>query len=305
MINDYVCSVSKNIKIISSEEFPRQFMSEASVDFDFLKTPLQIYDLDTTTEYIQIPTPLFRPDYNFIVHVTKGNTKQQIDNDIVSISENDVLFVKQGHITAMREIDQVITGHFILFEESVLNHILSKQELIQIFASNSVIKLPEETSVWLNSLFCLLAQEFRNENSNHEICYSLLQAALQKIITSNKNVNKTVNRCNEIAFNFKELVYSHHSQDKSVSFYADKLNISINYLNRCIKQTTGIAPKEWINNVSILQSQILLQDLTKDISEIAFELNYEDPSYFGRLFKKITGTTPSQYRISLTHDLSE
>lgn len=297
--------MSKTIKIISSEEFPRQFMSDASLDFDFLKTPLQIYDLNTTTEYIQIPTPLFRPDYNFIVHVTKGNAKQQVDNEVISITENDVLFVKQGHITAMKEIDQIITGHFILFEESVLNHILSKQELIQIFATNSVIKLPKKTSVWLNSLFCLLGQEFRDENSNIEICYSLMQGALQKIISLNKALNKAVHRGNEITFAFKELVYKYHSQDKSVSFYADKLKISVNYLNRCIKQTTGIAPKEWINNVSILQSQILLQDLTKDISEIAFELNYEDPSYFGRLFKKITGTTPSQYRSSLTHDLSE
>ncbi|MFH6945072.1 helix-turn-helix domain-containing protein [Flavobacterium sp. FlaQc-50] len=297
--------MGKNIKIISSEEFPRQFMSDASQDFDFLKTPLQIYDLNTTTEYLQIPTPLFRPDYNFIVHVTKGNAKQQVDNEVITITENDVLFVKQGHITAMKEIDQIITGHFILFEESVLNHILSKQELIQIFATNSVLKLPEETSVWLNSLFCLLSQEFRDENSNIEICYSLMQAAFQKIIFSNKELNKTVHRGNEITFSFKELVYKYHTENKSVTFYADKLKISVNYLNRCIKQTTGIAPKEWINNVSILQSQILLQDLTKDISEIAFALNYEDPSYFGRLFKKITGTTPSQYRNSLTHDLSE
>jgi AraC family transcriptional activator of pobA len=291
--------MSKTIKIISSEEFPKQFMSDAFLDFDFIKTPLRIHDLNTTTEYIQIPTPLFRPDYNSIVHVTKGNVKQQVDNEVVSITENDVLFVKQGHITAMKEIDQDITGHFILFEESVLNHILSKQELIQIFAANSVIKLPKETSVWLNSLFLLLGEEFRNENSNIEICYSLMQAAFQKIISSNKEGNKTVHRGNEITFSFKELVYKCHSQDKSVSFYADKLKISVNYLNRCIKETTGIAPKEWINNVSILQSQILLQDLTKDISEIAFELNYEDPSYFGRLFKKITGTTPSQYRNSL------
>jgi AraC family transcriptional activator of pobA len=297
--------MNKDIKIVSSEDFPSQFMTEASLDFDFLKTSIQIYDLNATTEYIKIPTPLYRPNYNSIVHITKGSVKQQIDNETKLITENDILFIKQGHITAIKEIDKDITGHFVLFEENILNHILSKQELIQIFASNAVIKLPKEISVWLNSLFCLLDQEFRNENSNLEICYSLMQAGLQKIISSNKDLGKTINRGSEITFTFKELVYKHHAHNKTVSFYAEKLNVSINYLNRSIKQTTGIAPKEWINNISILQSQILLQDLTKDISEIAFELNYEDPSYFGRLFKKITGTTPSQYRNSLMHDLSE
>ncbi|MCC9074451.1 AraC family transcriptional regulator [Flavobacterium sp. F-65] len=297
--------MNKDIKIVSSEDFPSQFMTEASLDFDFLKTSIQIYDLNATTEYIKIPTPLYRPNYNSIVHITKGSVKQQIDNETKLITENDILFIKQGHITAIKEIDKDITGHFVLFEENILNHILSKQELIQIFASNAVIKLPKEISVWLNSLFCLLDQEFRNENSNLEICYSLMQAGLQKIISSNKDLGKTINRGSEITFTFKELVYKYHAHNKTVSFYAEKLNVSINYLNRSIKQTTGIAPKEWINNISILQSQILLQDLTKDISEIAFELNYEDPSYFGRLFKKITGTTPSQYRNSLMHDLSE
>lgn len=297
--------MDKSIKIISSAEFPEQIMYDTSLNYDFLNTPLQIYDLETTTEFIQIPTPLFRPDYNFLVHITSGNSKQQVDNEVLSLTEDDVLFVKQGHITAMKEIDPLITGHFILFQENVLNHILSKQELIQIFSTNSVTKLPKETSIWLNSLFSLLVEEFRNQNSNMEICYSLMQAAFQKIISSNKELTKTVYRSLEITFSFKELVYNYHKQNKSVSFYADHLKISVNYLNRCIKQTTGIAPKEWINNVSILQSQILLQDLTRDISEIAFELNYEDPSYFGRLFKKITGTTPSAYRSSLRHDLSE
>ena len=84
-------------------------------------------------------------------------------------------------------------------------------------------------------------------------------------------------------FNFKELVYKNYLEHKSVLFYADALSVSENYLHRCIKETIGEGPKEWINKVNILQSQLLLQDLTKSISEIAFELNYGDPSYFGRL----------------------
>lgn len=297
--------MKKIIKTISSDNFPLECMTESSLEYDFLKTPLQIYDLNTTTEFLTIPTPLFRPDYNSIVHITHGNVKQQVNNELISITADDVLFVKQGHITSIKEVDPDITGYFILFEETVLNHILSKQELIQIFAINSVIKLPKETSIWLNSLCCLLNEEFRNTNSNIEICYSIMQAGFQKIIASNKELNMAMYRCNEITFSFKELVYKHHNENKTLLFYADKLNISVNYLNKCVKKTSGRGPKDWINNISILQSQILLQDLTKDISEIAFRLNYQDPSYFGRLFKKITGTTPSQYRNSIRQDLSE
>ncbi|WP_260255437.1 helix-turn-helix domain-containing protein, partial [Elizabethkingia anophelis] len=128
---------------------------------------------------------------------------------------------------------------------------------------------------------------------------------LQKIFTSAKELNKNMNRSAEITFNFKELVYKNYLEHKSVLFYANALSVSENYLHRCIKETIGEAPKEWINKVSILQSQLLLQDLTKSISEIAFELNYGDPSYFGRLFKKITGVTPSEYRTAFMQDLSD
>lgn len=114
-----------------------------------------------------------------------------------------------------------------------------------------------------------------------------------------------MNRSAEVTFNFKELVYKHYKEHPTISFYAAALSVSENYLHRCVRETIGESPKEWINKVSILQSQLLLQDLTKSISEIAFELNYGDPSYFGRLFKKITGVTPSEYRIAFTQDLSE
>lgn len=55
-------------------------------------------------------------------------------------------------------------------------------------------------------------------------------------------------------------------------------------------------PKQWINEISILHSQILLQDATRDIAGIAFEMKYKSPSYFTRLFKKVTGYSPSDYR---------
>ncbi|MDQ3534584.1 MAG: helix-turn-helix domain-containing protein, partial [Bacteroidota bacterium] len=65
------------------------------------------------------------------------------------------------------------------------------------------------------------------------------------------------------------------------------------------------APKQHINEVVIYNSKVLLQDFSKDISQVAFELNFSDASYFGRLFKQITKLTPSQYRNSIKQDLSE
>lgn len=293
------------IKRITPTDFRGQYMTEMSADFAILRTPIQIHDIAKTSGFIKVPTPLHRPEFNFIVHITKGSAKQQVDADLVSIKENEILFVRQGNVTSLMEVSQDAAGHMVLFEDQTLNQLLSKQELIKLFSVNVVIGLPEESSAWLTSLFELLSVEIYQQNPNLGICYSLFQAGLQKIFTSSKELNKNINRSAEITFNFKELVYKYYLDHKPISFYAAELSVSENYLHRCIKETIGDSPKEWINKVSILQSQLLLQDLTKSISEIAFDLNYGDPSYFGRLFKKITGVTPSEYRIAFMQDLSE
>lgn len=280
-------------------------MSEMSTDFAVLKTAIQIHDIAKTSSFIKVPTPLHRPEYNFIVHITKGSAKQQVDANLVSIKAHEILFVRQGNVTSLKEVSPDAAGHIILFEDQTLNQLLSKQELIKLFSANIVIHLEEESSAWLASLFELLNIEIYYPNPNLGICYSLLQAGLQKIFSSSKELSKSISRSAEITFSFKELVYKNYLQHQSILFYASALAVSENYLHRCIKETIGESPKEWINKVSILQSQLLLQDMTKSISEIAFELNYGDPSYFGRLFKKITGVTPSEYRIAFMQDLSE
>ncbi|QJB31874.1 AraC family transcriptional regulator [Chitinophaga oryzae] len=292
------------IKRVAPADFECRYMTAVPPVFKTRDTPLQIFDIRETAAFISLPTPLYRPDYNFIVHLTKGTASQQVDAAVKHISPHDVLFVKNGNVTALLETSDDVEGYVVIFEDSTLRHLLSKEKLVRLFSAGTVIPLPDEASHWLTPLFMLLAREIYQPAPDLEICYSLFQAALLKIIAADKGQHKSVNRSSEITFAFKELVYKHHVEERSVAFYVDKLAVSVNYLNRCVQQTLGTAPKEWINKVNIQHSQLLLQDFTKDIAAVAFELNYEDPGYFGRLFKKITRLTPSEYRASLMQSLS-
>jgi AraC-like DNA-binding protein len=58
---------------------------------------------------------------------------------------------------------------------------------------------------------------------------------------------------------------------------------------------TQKSPKQWINEMDINHSKVLLQS-SKDIAEIAFQLNFHTAFHFTQLFKKITGITPKEYR---------
>jgi len=83
----------------------------------------------------------------------------------------------------------------------------------------------------------------------------------------------------------------------TVDFLADKLNLSANYLSDALKNTTGQSPIEHIHSYIIESAKNNLINSNKSISDIAFELGFEYPHYFSRLFKKRTGITPSEFRI--------
>ena len=89
-------------------------------------------------------------------------------------------------------------------------------------------------------------------------------------------------------------------QDKgipSVKYFSDKLNLSQSYLSDLLKKETGTNSKEHINNFIVERAKILLLNRTDSISGIAYELGFNYPHYFSRLFKTKTGITPHEYRL--------
>ncbi|MEO1010529.1 MAG: helix-turn-helix domain-containing protein [Bacteroidota bacterium] len=82
----------------------------------------------------------------------------------------------------------------------------------------------------------------------------------------------------------------------SVNYFANQLNITANYLSDVIKFYTGKPALEHIHQHVIKTSKTLLHQKKTSISEVAYQMGFEYPSYFTRLFRKQTGLTPSEYR---------
>lgn len=88
-------------------------------------------------------------------------------------------------------------------------------------------------------------------------------------------------------------------QDKglpTVRYFADKVCLSSNYFGDLIKKETGKTAQEYIQNkiVDIAKEKIL--GTGKNVSQIAYELGFQYPQHFNRLFKKSVGCTPNEYR---------
>ncbi len=82
----------------------------------------------------------------------------------------------------------------------------------------------------------------------------------------------------------------------TVKYLANKVHLSPSYLSDLLKKETGKNAQEHIHFYLIEEAKNLLLNSEKNINEIAFDLGFEYPQYFNKLFKQKTGKTPMEYR---------
>lgn len=83
----------------------------------------------------------------------------------------------------------------------------------------------------------------------------------------------------------------------TVHYCAENLHLSPNYLGDLIKKETGKSAQEYIQLKLIDVAKEKVFDTSKSISEIAYELGFKYPQHFSRLFKKMVGFSPNEYRL--------
>jgi AraC-like DNA-binding protein len=135
-------------------------------------------------------------------------------------------------------------------------------------------------------------QEYRQEILFHNVSLLLIRAARSRGARSQKRSNVPY----DFLFTFQELIEENFMTLKTPREYASKMNITPNYLNALCRKKSGKSAGELIRQRILLEAKRLLAHSKLSISEIAFQLGFEDNSYFGRYFRKYTRLTPGEFR---------
>lgn len=101
---------------------------------------------------------------------------------------------------------------------------------------------------------------------------------------------------NSIAQAFQALVEENFKKHKTVTYYADRLCITPNYLGIICRKNFQMSALEIISRRVLQEAKQLLQSPGKSIKEIAFELGFPNLTYFSYFFKSKTNLTPAEYR---------
>ncbi|MGM9705785.1 MAG: bifunctional hydroxymethylpyrimidine kinase/phosphomethylpyrimidine kinase [Prevotella sp.] len=105
-----------------------------------------------------------------------------------------------------------------------------------------------------------------------------------------------VGRSGELYNEFVSEVAAHYQTNSDVRFYADRLNVSSRYLAQVTKRIAGKAPKMIIDDYIKQEAELLITSSDMTIQEIAYSLGFSSQAHFAKFFRKMTNTTPSEYK---------
>ena len=101
---------------------------------------------------------------------------------------------------------------------------------------------------------------------------------------------------NSMVKNICRVVLKNMDNQVSIKFIADQLFMNQSYISTLYKEKTGSSLVEYITMVKMERAKILFQNSEIKNYEVADKLGYKDVEYFSKVFKKYTGTTPSEFR---------
>jgi AraC family transcriptional activator of pobA len=234
--------------------------------------------------------------------VQYGKTKYDHDRGKMS-------FIKPRQIVAYKNIKLQEDCFLILVHEdflsgSSLHHEIKKYGYFDYEVSEALHLSPnEEETIW--NLVYTLGEEYHNNTDNYSkpIILSHLDTLLKYAQRFYKR--QFINRAEltgALATRFNAMLASYFEGRKikedglpTVTYMAEKLNVSSRYLSDLLKQETGKTALELIHLYLISEAKNLLTEGKMNISEISFSLGFENATYFSRLFKKEVGVSPNKF----------
>lgn len=259
---------------------------------------------DLLQEDIYIPKKPHRHTFYQILYVKEGRGIHNIDFQNKTITAPILFFLYPGQVHNLVYEDSKIDGYLINFDDYFYNSFLAKINYIDDFPffKKNIDYCCFNVNLAKSEIETIFFKIERVYSENKKNSYDLLRVYLLELflIINDfycKNADNTpYSQQKNIISNFEKLLEEHFKEIHSPKYYAEKLAITPNYLNIICKNHLGKTAGDIIRDRIILESKRLLINSQLSISEISFKLNFEDNSYFTKVFKQITGITPFQFR---------
>jgi len=227
--------------------------------------------------------------------------KIEVQSPIDSMSDSYLYLDKPGNIIEW-DLKNPFSGYAILINKKLLDKAVKDISFANYDRHEALFLTPEEKDT-LYDLFSKSYMEYQKVNFSKEVLlsYATLILTYTQIYYErqfearskvyNKVVAKFYQQLDTYLNNAEGL-----SELPSVTYFAEKANLSTNYFGDLIKHFTGTSPIDHIHEGIIQLAKTRLRETKLSVSEIGYSLGFAYPTYFARFFRQKTGISPKDFR---------
>ncbi len=287
---------SQNIPIYNLDSFSK---SERKLK------PFQVNPFDVNRNF-KVEYPHRHHDFYEVLFLTNGTGIHTIDFQDYEIKANSIFFLSPGQIHDL-QLSSDVEGYIFLFSSAFYH--FNKTDPYKLFElpffynlgkENPPIYLEKETDKTIITEF--FQKSIAESQLNFPDCEEVIRALLDLLLIHCKRIYPLQNQEDSnvkgkiLVKRFKQIIEQHCQENLSIKQYAELLKITPNHLSETVKAVTGRTSSDLINDRMLLEIKRMLTHTNLSISEIAFQLNFSDQSYFSKYFKKLVGMSPGEWR---------
>lgn len=249
-----------------------------------------------------------RHNYFVIVWVKKGAGIHLIDLDKFELQDNTVYCITPGQVHLMN-INGPADGYVISFTSEFMGlaeenfDLLFNTGLFNTFSRSPLIKVNAVMQQEMEDMAGKMMKEYANFFLlRSEILRGYLKIFLIYLTRQFEGTNQSESQSKNIDLlkKFFSLIEKNFTGKRMVTYYADELVVTPNYLNEVVKKITGFPASHHIQQRIILEAKRQAAYSSLSMKEIAYQLGFDDIAHFSKFFKNASGRSFSDFKKKLT-----
>ena len=261
---------------------------------------LIILDRPVITSAIKYP---FKVDVTAAILCLSGTMKGRINLQPYISTGCSLTTILPGQIMEYESISADFSGQFLImsnrFTESLIPNATARLPWTLSVRDTPVVPIDDEARDGMVSYFEMLKRVIRIKDHPYrmEVARHLTLAFFYGAGASfHSTAERQKTHQDSYVERFLELVQTHYKEQRGLDFYADKLCITAKHLSKVVRQASDKSANDLIDEYVTLEAKALLKSTNMTVEQISEALNFPSQSFFGKYFKRVTGTSPSDYR---------
>ncbi|AZA84626.1 AraC family transcriptional regulator [Chryseobacterium lactis] len=254
------------------------------------------------SEEILMDKGIHRDSHYIFTCMESGHVKMMVDFNMIEAQQSTVFCVLPGQVhqgLLMKDVN----GWFVAVKSDLIPEVV-RSVFEESLEGIRPVTIDKDWVDKINNIAALLHAAYMDETLASKEGFLVTQSLLHTfvgmfaVLYSRENNSQTTHESRSLQLTraFRIKVRKEYKTMKSPSEYAEILNVSRGYLTEVVRAVTGKPAQYWIHQEILIEAKRLLAFTHLTVKEIAYELGYNDHTYFSRLFSKLEDESPTEFR---------